>query len=804
MKEKNFSIYNSKFKTKVDGGHLWKAPPRHDSGGVISLDNEEKKLSVYLHPEDSFAVVQEALFDLVKTRSFFYYTLLQIRKRLPSLLLLLPIALTVIFIGFFTVWGDLVINWFFLGKNANTIIGLPMNESALIYAIIAILIIYFFPVLFTREHEGFMEALNERFTNREAIRKRLGSLINFLKIHECIEKVEIWNPDLSNESYDWVARSLIPSFLDNHILLHLKVRIDERRLVENYFQKKSAKELDWEELETPQDEDSVVVPIAYEYLESWEKTLLAVYVFASTASLTPRWHQLQGNEASGVINNAVSLCLVKVLMERFAERLFSEEDLEKLISLDLFTSRCLNDYGILQPAMLYTNDVLAIDERVVAFEREEVDEEMKFMNSYLQTNIVEVIKRLDDPVAALKLNCTQENESIYNEKRLEAIRFFVESINGSEQYKILKKYWNLVIENLSEKKDMNNDVYRIIGVPSLLKLATIFERAAMYKHAYNALEYIERIYPFNGFIGKARIKERQGNFEDSVTAMLKIREDWKQEIIHLENTSVIDLNLDISWAIVSGRLSEYKLVGREAIADAESLLHSSFDTIRNSNQTIRMFNILANYEEWEGRPEAAITNYDLALQIPGVHQSGLSNLLVNKGIALRQINKLEEGSFYGEQGVEIKTAIGDADQLPIALHNLAQTYLELAFSKNSKEAKAHYFKKALKHAQKGLDIQSQTGSVKKRGQLLAEKFIGEYQLFITNQEGTANHCSESLKLVQEWLKNQSQSGNSGSHDCTVVYAELLSLIEPQAFKSIEEVINWPLPLKSNLNEEFKC
>ena len=791
MRENDFSIYNLKFKTKVNGGHLWKASSRKESKRVMTLNKEEKKLSIYLLPGDKSIIVQDALFDLVKSRSLFYYCMLQIRKKLPSLLLLIPIILTVTFIGFISVWSDLVINWFFLEENSNTIVGIPMNESALLYAVLATVIIYFFPVLFTGEKEDFTQAFNERFTNREELRKRFGSLMKFLKTKGYVETVEIWNPDLYNELHDWVGKSLIPSFLDHSIKLNLQVRIDERRLVENYFQKRATEELDWDERGIEQDEN-FEEPIAYEYLESWEKTLLAVYVFASTASLTPRWQQLQGNESSGVLNNAVSLSLVKVLIERFAERLFSEEDLAKLISLDLFTSRCINDYGILKPALRYTNNVWAISEEVVAYEREEVEEEMKFMNSYLQKNILEVMNLLNDPVAAIKLNCTQENESIYNENRLAAIRFFVESISGSEQYKILKKYWNLVIENLSEKKDMNNDIYRIIGFDSLLKLATIFERAAMYENAHDALEYIERVYPFKGQIGKARIKERQGNFEHSVKEMLKIRESFKQEKIKLEETSIVDLNLDISWAIVSGRLVEYQSIGRETIADAESLLHGNFDTIRNSNQTIRMYNILANYAEWEGKPEEAIANYNKALQIPGVHKSGLSNLLVNKGIALRKIKELEEGAFYGEQGVEIKTAIGDADQLPIALHNLAQTYIELAFSIKEKKDKIQYLKKALKHAQTGLDILTQTGSIKKQGQLLAEKFISEYQLSIAKQNIKKKELLTSLKMVQNWLKNELQSGRANTYDCKVVLKELFGLIENTEFKSIGDVINWSL------------
>ncbi len=790
MREKDFSIYNKKFHIRVNGGHLWKASSRSISGGVVKLDDQTKKLSIYLLPEDRSNAVQDALFNLVRTRSLLAYSILKIRKKLPSLLSIIPIALTVIFIGFIGVWGDLVINWFFLGENLNTIVGIPMNESAVLYTVLAIATIYFFPVLFRKEQEGFIEALNERFTNREELLKRFGLLINFLKTKGYLETVEIWNPDLSNELHDWVGKSLIPSILDCSIALNLQVRIDERRFVERYFQMRSAVDLDWEEMNIEQDEN-LEDPIAYEYLESWEKTLLVVYVFASTASLTPRWRQLQGNESSGVLDNAVSLRLVKVLLDRFAERLFSVEDLAKLVSLELFNSRCINDYGILKPALKYTNDVWSIREAAVAYDQEQVEEEMSFMISYLQNDIVEVVELLSDPAAAIKLVCIQENESIYNENRLAAIRFFVESIDTSEQYKIFKKYWNLVIENLSERKDMNNDVYRIIGVNSLLQLATIFERAAMYDYAQDALSYIKRVYPFRGLIGKARIKERQGNFEQSVQEMLKIRDDWKQKKITLKNKSIIDLNLDISWAIVSGRLVEYESVGREAIAEAGSLLYGDFDSIRNSDQTIRVYNIVANYEEWGGRPEVALINYNKALKIPGIHKSGLSNLLVNKGIALRQVKKLEESVFYGEQGVEIKTAIGDADQLPIALHNLAQTYMELAFSVELKEDKIQYLKKTLQHAQTGLHILVQTGSVKKKGQLLAEKFISEYQLSIISQKTSEKELIDSLEMVQYWIKNEMQEGKSDVYDCKVVL-ELFGFIESREFKNLDDVMNWSL------------
>lgn len=789
MKEKDFSIRNAHLNVQIDGGRLWQAPDCKAEEPRLNLDAEKQKLSIYLYPNDPFSIVQDHLFELVREKNIFYYLVLQLKKRVPSLLLLIPIALTVVFIGFITVWGDLVINWVFLGKNDPTVFGIPMNQSAVLYALIAILVIYFFPVLFTGEQDGFIEALNERFSNREQLRKRLFALVAFLHDKGDITTVEIWNPDLSNEQYDWVAKSLLPALLEVSVEIILHVRIDERPLVENYFQQQSAKTLIWDD--QPMGAQGIGKSIAYDYLESWERRLLAVYVFASTASLPEHWRTLTGSINDGVLNNVVSLRLVKVLIERFKERLFMEDDLNQLISLDLFASRCLNDYGILSPSLHYTSDVWQIDLAVVNKERVAIEEEMKFMSSYLKTDIGELVQVLEDPIAALKLASVQENESIYNEHRLLSIRFFVQVIYSSEQYKILKQYWALVIGNTTSTEDLNEDVYRIIGVDLLLQLATIFERAAMYQHAYAALNYIERIFPFRGIVGKARVKERQGNFEASVVDMLQILEDFQKGNIHLKDSSNIDLNLNISWAIVSGRLEKYRAIGRECIEAAEALLYNKFDTVRDNDQTIRLYNILANYEEWEGRPIGAIENYDKALQIPGVSQSGLSNLLVNKGIALRQMKRLEEGAFYGKQGVDIKVAIGDADQLPIAQHNLAQTCLELAFSTQDQTQQEHYLKEAEYQAKQGLDIQKQTGSIKKRGQLLTEYFISRFEL--TKMEGLPIvDCQEPLQAVQDWLKAELEAGRGQTYDCRVVVGELLGTLVEFEGNSLQEAINWRL------------
>ena len=198
-------------------------------------------------------------------------------------------------------------------------------------------------------------------------------------------------------------------------------------------------------------------------------------------------------------------------------------------------------------------------------ELEGVKGEMAYIVAYLQINIEDLSEQLEDPVAALVLTSVHTNASIYNHDRLEALRFFVQVIRKSEQYKILKQYWELVIFNPKGSDNLNEDVYRIIGIQPLLDLIVVFERAAMYDHAVLALDYIETVYPFRGIVGKARIMERKGNFEVSVKAMLGILADWREGTITLDNQSVVDLGLNISLGYCEWAFSRVSRGGKSVL-----------------------------------------------------------------------------------------------------------------------------------------------------------------------------------------------------------------------------------------------
>ena len=100
-----------------------------------------------------------------------------------------------------------------------------------------------------------------------------------------------------------------------------------------------------------------------------------------------------------------------------------------------------------------------------------------------------------------------------------------------------------------------------------------------------------------------------------------------------------------------------------------------------------------------------------------------------------------------------------------------------------------HFSKANQHAAHGLQIQDRTGSIKKRGQLLAEKFVSEFELAKLGEPIEAN-TAVSLQAVQDWLHNENEAGKGSTYDCKVVMHELLSCLDEFKANTIEEAVVW--------------
>jgi hypothetical protein len=768
MQERDFSIFDAEKKIRITGGILWQMPPREGTQ-MWKLDRATKTLSLYLQPNDELNEVKDGLFELIREHNWQLHLYFAVQKRVPSLLLMVPASLTIWLIAFVSLLGDAAIAVAFTeGEESTIFFGLNRFWLFLIMGGLATLMLYAFPAFFSGEQEGFVQYIYNRFSQRSIVRERFRKAFVFLRARGWVERIEIWNPYLGEDKKDWISQSLIPAILDARLGCELQLKIDERSAAQNFvahLTRRPTDEIVWEEKYF---DIEATKALPYEYLESWEKRLLAIYTFASTANLPNDW------KAQG-LKNIVSLPLVAIIVAQFKERLFAEEDRKQLTSLDTFASRCVNDFGVLNLAAQFSRtgfELWEIAQTIVDTELATAKEEMRYVFQFLDNQFKNLSTQAPDIVTALLANSQYTKVSTYSPKRLDALRYFIEIINKTELYKIFSGYWPLLSAPAPQQKNYSpTDIYRVLGVDYLIDLGLLFEKAAIYEQAQAVYDFIEEVQPYKGRMGQARISEKKGDYRGATEAMLLILEQYKENKIKLSTASLTDLNLNLSWAIVSGRLLDCQNIGLSAVETAKNLLYADFDQFRNSNQMVRLYNITANYEEWAGRPFGSIENYENALKIPGAEQWGLSNILVNKGIALRQVGRLAEGANFGEQGVDIKTAIGDADQLPIALHNLAQTYLLLAFSLPKTE-QSDYFRAALGHAQTGLDIQARTGSVKKRGQLLAERYVATAAL-LPEDADTIAKCQAD---TQNWLDSEAAEGRQNTYDFKVVSQELMPMI----------------------------
>jgi tetratricopeptide (TPR) repeat protein len=216
------------------------------------------------------------------------------------------------------------------------------------------------------------------------------------------------------------------------------------------------------------------------------------------------------------------------------------------------------------------------------------------------------------------------------------------------------------------------------------------------------------------------------------------------------------------------------------------------DGKRDNHQLTRYYNVLASYHEWTGNYSLAIETYEKGLRIPGVDRSLISSLMVNKGIAYRFLGKesekesdifhyLREGILTNLEGVEAKEIIGNVDQLPIALHNLAETCIELAHRLPEGPEKTSYYQKGWTYSQKGLDINEQIHSSKKKGQLLVERFLASMGLAQIQTPEKTTLASESLC---NWVRENS---DKKGYDVDVVL-DMLTRIGGYTGNSLEAVL----------------
>ena len=753
MKESKFSVASENPKVTIIGGFVWKAPkPVKDDESSVKLNG--KTLRIAIRAEDTIEVIIKQLQKLTRKTSFGLYFKLIFTYLMEPVLLIMPAVLMVLLIGLLGAYGNLINELLSLGNDATKVI-IDKNQMFFVYTSIFILIAYLFPFIFQGDFvQTFSDAKKYLDTN-ERHRNRASKALYLLSFRsKYVEKVELWDPGLLREGQDWVGKTLIPGIIEaelpTEIYIHIGEKFATRKLVEDLV----PHSVKWKESVIEEYEEAT--PIAMEYLQSWEKELMPVMVCASTANVPDNWYvgaNQKKETGDTVLINVLSLPLMELLVEHFGSRFFSKATSREKVSVEVFINRCLNDYGLLSPVNELTSNMFIIEPSIIEDKRSDVRAEMEYVRTWLQVSVEVVLEKARDPAAAVILAGTHATTSIYDERKLLSVEGFVKAITHTEQYLLLRKYWKLmsVLWTKTGEENLEAKLFRLIRTKSLRDLVQAFQRAGMYERTSICYDYLKAIYPVDSGIGESNVLSQQGKYIEAAEKLIEMDRKWlggrlspdlekdTSSSAGIDPITKINLYITLTVIIVMNRISQYKETVKLSFEIMQQILASMQDGERDSYQMARYYNVLASYYEWEGEFEKALETYDKGLKIPEVNESMVSNLLVNQGIAYRMIGKLkskseesidylEKGIQYNWEGVHAKQIIGNEDQLPVALHNLAETCIELAYRLQDKREKIDIFQQAYQHSQSGLDINQRIHSTKKRGQLLCERFLALYWL----------------------------------------------------------------------------
>jgi tetratricopeptide (TPR) repeat protein len=789
MKDKAFSISLKKPAVRITGGMLWKAP---DQDSPVTLQN--KVLCIAVRPGDTVSTLIKLLQKRIWEESPVLYLRLIANYLLSPVFLILPTVILIAFLGILGAYGNQLNDLLNSGNEGSTI-GIDRATMVIIETLLFIVIASAFPLFFSGDLSNTYRFFKRFLDTHELNKRRVEKAMHYLAFRgKYVEKVELWNPGFLTPGQDWVGEALVPGIIASGIPFEIHARVDEKfaakRLIENCTDERNAP---W--AETPLSGDSGnsgSIPVSY--LEAWEKELLPVLVCASTANLPDEWYlqtERQGVAQDTVLHNVLSVPLMELVVRQFGNRLFSEIVSGAQVSVEMFAHRCANDYGLIQPVDALSQDLWFVDSGIVEKFRQEVRAEMGYALAWFQANVSKLLKLAVDPAAALILAGTHKDSSIYHEPKLLAIEGFIHAITRSEQYKLLREYWPLLSVQVTAEgaENVEEKMFRIIRTDALKALVLAFRRAGMYEKTGICYDFLRTIYPVDSGIGEGIVLGEQGKYEEAVTQLLKMEREWMGGALSDEGSpaetpgerpgidAVSQLNLYISLTviIVMNRLQPHLETARRAFEVMRRILNSMGDGERDNYQVARYYNVLASYYEWEGEFEKALETYDKGLKVPEVEEALISSLLVNVGIIYRMVGKkqtetaeairyLRQGVDLNGEGVYAKEVIGNEDQLPIALHNLAESCIELAMRLSGTEEKKVSFRQALRHSQLGLDINHRIGSVKKKGQLLAERYVAAWWLRQMDYSEGIHWESFHAELL-EWVKKN--SGNKG-YDIEVV------------------------------------
>ncbi|MBC8412350.1 MAG: hypothetical protein ISR96_09295 [Nitrospira sp.] len=713
-------------------------------GDIVVL--KDGKLNIILPAGISFVEFEKKLYSAIRERSM----LASIFSKLDSFsVILFSLAISVflaLLLGLLSLYEDLMKSLFLTG-------GLDTNIELAWFAIcvaIFILIATFVPSLFSGEGSRMREWIDQWYMRTHRVRRRLRRSIKWLS--RGADSIVVWNPCVFAAD-SWVWDCLIPSFEGIDTALNLNVRHEyQRRTVTRindvlpavrmkfrHFDHSSQCWLEREGL-------GGILPL----LESSERLILDLLVYLSTANLPAEWTDRM-NSSGITLSSSVSLELTELITSQYRTYLMPGAD-DTIVSLSAMLRCCIGDYRMMNEEHIKNYRLLSLMPALLdPAELERVKDRFPYMQSRIVDDLMYFTDRVRDPIAILILMGLATKAGFSLQAISPLSDRYIANTRTTEMYFMVKLLWSIIDEQSRE------EFYHSLSLQSMKSLVVLSERAGMFQEALDLARFLQPLNWFKYRIAEGRMLERLGKFQES--AEIFFDDQRFQDMLNDQGIKVellLSCCLQMSWIVVSGRLEDYREKGRMAMTDAAQFFESMSEGISDPNLLWHYHNNLANYAEWDNDIESAIREYQHCLKIPGVELKWISGTYVNLGIAGRMMfvnnndnhDILKGAVINGFKGARLKQDMGDNDELPVALHNAALNVIE-AFIAGCADAYPQYIQPALDMCNQGLALLSQTGSMKKKGMLLAE-----WSILARIVSGTSDVIiQESRQALELWLSN---------------------------------------------------
>lgn len=740
---------NQQKKIVVRQGGLLTTPRINSNiSNIISTDKSHIKITFFPN-DDLFDFENEIAKHLKKLGRVSVF-----RFRLDASLMLLAsflVALSILLIlGILSTYEDLF-------KSLLTEKGALDNWETIVFIATSLVLTFgiaFFPSAISSidDQNGAIRLVRGWYNKDERVKNRLRFGIQQLATKQN-KNIIIWNPYAHGQD-SWILHLFIPVLLemDLKIIFYLKSDeietflelINNTEKKKNIWSKKEYKNPTYKKLKGYEQYNRF-----FHMLEAYERLLLELFIVLSTYNFS-YFQKTKINFAE--LRGLLSLELLAYSISKYVGQILADKVIGTK-QIHLFFRRCINDYNIIERLTSDGDIYWHLSKQLLqAIDLPSIRQRHRYIHLHIETEIAEALNNVEDPVGIWIIYFLMEENNAPTRLKTKVLSAAIDRTRLSEAYSLISFFKIIMYRN---KFGSNQGFLKHLQTTSLHKTIPLLERAGHFEEAIRICKYL---YPTNTIkyqLIEARLNERAGHYSNALQLLRSI----ETQIPHTKNNqNLLEFNLKrtllTSWVIVSGRIDTEKSYGKKCLKKANSILTvlKSYGKDLDTNLIWHAYNTTAQYHEWEKNYPACIKYLQRCLNLPGVEIKWISGTYVNLGIAYREryingsndMNDLEHAVSYGKEGVQLKRNLGDRDELPIALHNLALSQL-YHFKINRDQ---NILKEAYDNAKWGFKITEDTGSTKKRGHLLAELLIA--QTLLNNK----THIHQIKEKLISWINDE--------------------------------------------------